>query len=293
MNQNQSYQIITDSSCDLPQSLVDEYGLLVLPLSLTLEGKSYRNYPDGREISFESLYASLRAGSAATTNAVNPDAFVSVMEPILQSGRDVLYIGFSTGLSATYQSGRIAASELLEKYPDRKILTVDSLCASLGQGLLIHHAVEHQRAGETIEQVRSWLEENKLHLCHWFTVDDLMFLKRGGRIPATTALLGTLLKIKPVMHMDNDGKLAPVTKVRGRKAALDALADKLAQTAIEPHGQSVFISHGDCLDDARYLANAIQAKTGVKDITINFVGPVIGAHSGPGTVALFFLGTER
>jgi DegV family protein with EDD domain len=290
---NQDYQIITDSSCDLPQSLADEYGLIVLPLTVTVEGKSYRNLLDGSEISFESLYAKLRAGVVATTNAVNPDAFVSVMEPVLQAGRDILYIGFSTGLSGTYQSGCIAAAELQEKYPERKIVTVDSLCASLGQGLLIHHAVLHQRAGESIEQVQKWCEDNKLHLCHWFTVDDLMFLKRGGRIPATTALLGTLLKIKPVMHMDNDGKLASVSKVRGRRASLDALAQKLADTAIEPHGQTVFISHGDCLDDAQYLADVIQKNTGVKDITINFVGPVIGAHSGPGTVSVFFLGTER
>ena len=207
---NNTFQIVTDSSCDLPQNLIDDYGLVVLPLSVTVDGKSYRNYADGREISFETLYAKLRAGIVATTSAVSPGVFSEAMEAILQSGRDVLYIGFSTGLSTTYQSGCIAAEELRGKYPDRKILTVDSLCASLGQGLLIHHAVLHQRADETIEQVRDFLEENKLHLCHWFTVDDLMFLKRGGRIPATTALLGTLLKIKPVMHMDNEGKLAPI-----------------------------------------------------------------------------------
>lgn len=290
---NNTFQIVTDSSCDLPQNLIDDYGLVVLPLSVTVDGKSYRNYADGREISFETLYAKLRAGIVATTSAVSPGVFSEAMEAILQSGRDVLYIGFSTGLSTTYQSGCIAAEELRGKYPDRKILTVDSLCASLGQGLLIHHAVLHQRADETIEQVRDFLEENKLHLCHWFTVDDLMFLKRGGRIPATTALLGTLLKIKPVMHMDNEGKLAPVGKVRGRKASLDAMAEKMAETAIRPEEQAVFISHGDCREDAEYLAGVIRQKFGICDIVINFVGPVIGAHSGPGTVALFFLGTQR
>jgi DegV family protein with EDD domain len=290
---NNTFQIVTDSSCDLPQNLIDDYGLVVLPLSVTVDGKSYRNYADGREISFETLYAKLRAGIVATTSAVSPGVFSEAMEAILQSGRDVLYIGFSTGLSTTYQSGCIAAEELRGKYPDRKILTVDSLCASLGQGLLIHHAVLHQRADETIEQVRDFLEENKLHLCHWFTVDDLMFLKRGGRIPATTALLGTLLKIKPVMHMDNEGKLAPVGKVRGRKASLDAMAEKMAETAIRPEEQAVFISHGDCREDAEYLAGVIRQKFGIQDIVINFVGPVIGAHSGPGTVALFFLGTQR
>ena len=290
---NNTFQIVTDSSCDLPQNLIDDYGLVVLPLSVTVDGKSYRNYADGREISFETLYAKLRAGIVATTSAVSPGVFSEAMEAILQSGRDVLYIGFSTGLSTTYQSGCIAAEELRGKYPDRKILTVDSLCASLGQGLLIHHAVLHQRADETIEQVRDFLEETKLHLCHWFTVDDLMFLKRGGRIPATTALLGTLLKIKPVMHMDNEGKLAPVGKVRGRKASLDAMAEKMAETAIRPEEQAVFISHGDCREDAEYLAGVIRQKFGIRDIVINFVGPVIGAHSGPGTVALFFLGTQR
>ena len=290
---NNTFQIVTDSSCDLPQNLIDDYGLVVLPLSVTVDGKSYHNYADGREISFETLYAKLRAGIVATTSAVSPGVFSEAMEAILQSGRDVLYIGFSTGLSTTYQSGCIAAEELRGKYPDRKILTVDSLCASLGQGLLIHHAVLHQRADETIEQVRDFLEENKLHLCHRFTVDDLMFLKRGGRIPATTALLGTLLKIKPVMHMDNEGKLAPVGKVRGRKASLDAMAEKMAETAIRPEEQAVFISHGDCREDAEYLAGVIRQKFGIRDIVINFVGPVIGAHSGPGTVALFFLGTQR
>ena len=290
---NATFQIITDSSCDLPQDRIDDYQLIVLPLSVTLEGKSYHNYPDGHEISFETLYAKLRAGIVATTSAVSPGVFSEAMEKVLQSGRDILYIGFSTGLSTTYQSGCIAAEELREKYPERTILTVDSLCASLGQGLLIHHAVMLQRAGKTIEEVRDFLEENKLHLDHWFTVDDLMFLKRGGRIPATTALLGTLLKIKPVMHMDNDGKLAPFSKVRGRRASLDALAEKMTELAIRPEEQTVFISHGDCRADAEYLAGVIRQKFGIQNIVINFVGPVIGAHSGPGTVALFFLGTER
>ena len=205
------YQIITDSSCDLPQELADSYGLIVLPLSLTVDHKTYKNYLDGREIGFHELYEKFRSGSQTSTCAVNPEAFIEVMEPCLKEGRDIFYIGFSSGLSTTYQSGVIAASELREKYPERKIMTIDSLCASLGQGLFVHYAVKKQREGASMEELSAYLEALRPHLCHWFTVDDLMYLKRGGRISASTALLGTALQIKPVMHTANDGKLANVS----------------------------------------------------------------------------------
>lgn len=288
-----TYRIITDSSCDLTQELADAYGLTVLPLTVTVEGKTYRNWLDGREIGFHSLYEKLRAGIPATTSAVNPDEFLQAMDAILKGGEDILYIGFSSGLSTTYQSGCIAADELREKYPERKIICIDSLAASLGQGLLVHLAVQKQREGLTLEQLADFVERTKLHVCHWFTVDDLMFLKRGGRIPATTALLGTALQIKPVMHTDNNGKLVNVSKARGRKASIAALVDKMNETGIDIHDQTVFISHGDCIDDAEYAASLIRERVGVKDILINYVGPVIGSHSGPGTIAIFFVGTER
>ena len=287
------FVIVTDSSADLPADLVRELGVEVLPLSFTIQGKTYRNYPDGREMAPGAFYQLLRSGGMATTSAVNVADYTAALEPLLQEGKDVLLLVFSSGLSATYQSSVIAVEELREKYPDRKLFTVDTLCASLGQGLLVWHAVEQKRKGASIEAVRDWVEENKLHLCHWFTVDDLHFLKRGGRISAATAVVGSMLSIKPVLHVDDEGHLINVAKARGRNASLTALVDHMEQTAIDPAGQTIFISHGDCLADAQKVADEVRRRMGVKDIVINHVGPVIGAHSGPGTVALFFLGTER
>ena len=287
------FVIVTDSSADLPADLVRELGVEVLPLSFTIQGKTYRNYPDGREMAPGAFYQLLRGGGMATTSAVNVADYTAALEPLLQEGKDVLLLVFSSGLSATYQSSVIAVEELREKYPDRKLFTVDTLCASLGQGLLVWHAVEQKRKGASIEAVRDWVEENKLHLCHWFTVDDLHFLKRGGRISAATAVVGSMLSIKPVLHVDDEGHLINVAKARGRNASLTALVDHMEQTAIDPAGQTIFISHGDCLADAQKVADEVRRRMGVKDIVINHVGPVIGAHSGPGTVALFFLGTKR
>ena len=287
------FQIITDSSCDLPQSLADELDLRVLPLHVTIDGKTYNNYLDGREIAFKDFFDKLRAGSQGTTSAVNPEEFRAEMEPVLAAGLDVLYVGFSSGLSTTYQSGCIAADELREKYPERKILTIDSLGASLGEGLYVYLAAKKQQSGATIEETYDYLMQTRPHLCHWFTVNDLMFLKRGGRVDAATALVGTVLQIKPVMHMDDAGTLKNVTKARGRKAALRALAQRLADTATDPADQTVFICHGDCLDDAEYTAEQIRALVPVKDIIINYVGPVIGAHTGPGVISIFFVGTHR
>ena len=287
------FVIVTDSSADLPADLVRELGVEVLPLSFTIQGKTYRNYPDGREMAPGAFYQLLRSGGMATTSAVNVADYTAALEPLLQEGKDVLLLVFSSGLSATYQSSVIAVEELQEKYPDRKLFTVDTLCASLGQGLLVWHAVEQKRKGASIEAVRDWVEENKLHLCHWFTVDDLHFLKRGGRISAATAVVGSMLSIKPVLHVDDEGHLINVAKARGRNASLTALVDHMEQTAIAPAGQTIFISHGDCLADAQKVADEVRRRMGVKDIVINHVGPVIGAHSGPGPVALFFLGTKR
>ena len=287
------FVIVTDSSADLPADLVRELGVEVLPLSFTIQGKTYRNYPDGREMAPGAFYQLLRSGGMATTSAVNVADYTAALEPLLQEGKDVLLLVFSSGLSATYQSSVIAVEELREKYPDRKLFTVDTLCASLGQGLLVWHAVEQKRKGASVEAVRDWVEENKLHLCHWFTVDDLHFLKRGGRISAATAVVGSMLSIKPVLHVDDEGHLINVAKARGRNASLTALVDHMEQTAIDPAGQTIFISHGDCLADAQKVADEVRRRMGVKDIVINHVGPVIGAHSGPGTVALFFLGTKR
>ena len=287
------FVILTDSSADLPASLVEKLDIEVLPLSFNLDGKTYLNYPDNREIDPHDFYEKLRAGDNATTSAVNVHDYVETLEKYLKEGRDVLVLAFSSGLSSTYQSSVLAVRELNEAYPDRKLYTVDTLCASLGEGLLVSLAADQRAQGKTIEEVRDWVLENRLHLCHQFTVDDLYFLKRGGRVSATTAVLGSMLQIKPVLLVDNEGHLINIAKARGRAASLKALVDKMEKTAIEPEKQTVFISHGDCLEDAQQVEKMVKERFGVKHVVINYVGPVIGAHSGPGTVALFYLGTER
>ena len=289
------YVILTDSSADLTDALVKELELEVLPLSFTLEGKTYHDYPDRREMPVKDLYAALRGGKLVTTAAVNVDEYARAIEPLLQAGKDVLVLAFSSGLSNTYNASRIAVEELSEQYPQRKVYTVDTLCASMGQGLLVWYAAKLRLAGKSIEEVRDWTEEHKLNLCHWFTVDDLHFLKRGGRISAATAVVGSVLQIKPVLHVDNEGKLINMAKARGRKASLLALVDHMAQTAIDPEHQTIFISHGDCVEDAEFVAGELTRRFGIprEKIYLNEVGPVIGAHSGPGTMTVFFLGKER
>ena len=289
------YVIVTDSSADLSAELVEQLELSILPLAFILKGKTYRDYPDRREMPIGAIYTSLREGEMVTTAAVNVAEYQAHLEPILAAGKDVLVLAFSSGLSTTCNSARIAAQELSEAYPERKILVVDTLCASLGQGLLVWYAARMRQSGKSIEEVRDWAEANKLHLCHWFTVDDLHFLKRGGRVSAATAVVGTMLQIKPVLYVDNEGHLINMAKARGRKAALKALVDHMEQTAIDPAGQTVFISHGDCLEDAQFVAQEVSQRFGIplERIVLNEIGPVIGAHAGPGTVALFFLGKER
>ena len=285
--------ILTDSSADLSGEMAQAADVQVLPLTFTIGGADYHNYPDNREMDPHLFYQRLRAGEVATTAAVNMNQYVEAIEPLLQAGRDVLVLAFSSGLSATFQSSKLAVEELSEKYPERKLYTVDTLCASLGQGLILYLAAGLQKQGKSIEEVRDWVEANKLHICHWFTVDDLMYLKRGGRVSAATAVVGTMLQIKPVMHVDDEGHLINVSKARGRKASLDALVKKVGETATDPASQTMFISHSDCEADARYVADQIQVKYGAKEIILNYIGPVIGAHTGPGCVALFFVGGTR
>ena len=287
------YVIMTDSSCDLPASLAEEMGLSVQPLTVLIEDKRYTNYLDEREIAFSELYAKLRTKCPAKTSAVNMHDFLGAMDEIARSGRDLLYIGFSSGLSGTYSAGALAAQEIAERYPERKVLAVDSLAASMGQGLLIYLAWQEKRRGMDIEGLYQWVLDHRLHLVHYFTIDDLMFLKRGGRISGATAVVGSMLSIKPIMHVDNEGHLIKVGTARGRKASIRALADEVGKRGIDVENQVIFISHGDCLDDAKYLEDLLRTRYHVKDVVISYVGPVIGAHSGPGTVAIFFYGTER
>ena len=274
-----NYQIVTDSCCDLLPEMYDQLNLTLVPLSMEFQGKIVDDRSDD---SLKEVYAALRAGEAAKTSAVNPDRWANAMEPHLAAGTDVLVLAFSSGLSTTYQSAVIAADELREKYPERTIYVVDTLCASLGQGLLVWYACKKRDEGMSLEELHTWAEENKFHLCHWFTVDDLMYLKRGGRISAATAVIGTMLKVKPVLHMDDEGHLINMFKVRGRKAALEAIADKLGELGKGYDNSTVFICHGDCLEDARYVEKLVREKYGVKDVFINYTGAVIGSHSGPG-----------
>ena len=283
------FVIITDSSSDLPVAVAEELGVKVIPLEVNMEGDIRLN----DQIDIKEFYAYLRAKHGAKTSAINIDRFTEVFEPFLAEGKDVLYISFSSGLSATYMAAKNAAEDLSEKYTDAKVVVVDSLCASLGQGLIVKHAADKKKSGANIEEVAAYVEEIRPNLAHWFTVEDLFFLKRGGRVSAATAVVGTMLQIKPILHVDDEGKLISMDKARGRQGSLKALFDKMKESAIEPAKQTVYISHGDCYDDAKKLADMIGEELGVTDILISEIGPVIGAHSGPGTVALFYLGKNR
>ena len=283
--------IYTDSGCDLSPAFLAKEGVSYDSLTFRFDGEE-KEYKNG-EMETKAFYDKMRKGGVAKTAAVNKETFAVAFRKILDEGKDILYIGFSSGLSTTYNSARLAALELKEQYPDAKILAVDTLAASAGQGLLVHLVAEKKRAGADIDACAAYLEEIRLNMCHWFTVDDLVYLKRGGRVSATAAFFGNALGIKPVMHVDNEGHLVPVLKVRGRRTAIVTMADKLGESALDLENGKVYISHGDCLADAEYLSSVLSDKYGVHVDLITDVGAVIGAHSGPGTLALFFLGKER
>ena len=285
-----SYQIITDSCCDFPNEAYAKLDLIKIPLVVEFRGQVNE---DRNDDSLKEMYDGLRNGESAKTAAVNPQRWAEAIEPVLAGGEDALVLSFSSGLSTTFQSAMIAAQELMERYPDRKVRVVDTLSASMGQGLLVWYVCRQRQQGATLDEAYAWAEENKYHLCHWFTVDDLMYLKRGGRVSATTALVGTMLQIKPVLHMDDEGHLINMAKTRGRKASIDALAKKFGELGQGYDNSTVFISHGDCLEDAKYLEKVLKERYGVKEVCISYVGAVIGSHAGPGTVALFFLGSHR
>lgn len=288
-----TYKIITDSTTDITPAMVKELDLEIVPFCFIMNGKTYESTADEKAMKTKDFYDRLRKGEMSTTAQINSDAFIERFTPILDQGDDILYIAFSSGLSGTCQSAMIAKNELQEKYPERKIYVFDSLAASMGQGLLVYLAANMKKGGASIDEIYKWLGKNVLKLAHWFTVEDLNHLKRGGRVSAGAALVGTMLGIKPVLHVDNEGHLVSVSKVRGRKQSLDALVSKMEETAINPAEQTVFISHGDSLEDAKYVERMLKEKLGVKKVYINYIGPIIGAHSGPGTIALFFIGKER
>jgi len=289
----ENYVIFTDTAADLTSEQILDWNVKVAHLKYTVNDITYDNKPTGTSMSLKEFYDSLRKGGHASTTLASIEEYREGFEEVLEQDKDILYIGISSALSGTINSARNAIKELSGKYPDRKIIIVDTLAASAGEGLLVYHAVQKQKQGFTLEQNVHFLEYTKSHLAHWFIVDNLFHLKKGGRISATSAVFGTMLGIKPVLHVNDEGKLEPVQKVRGKKAALEFMLKKMKETADPKDEQTVFISHADSADDAEYLAKLIKKSFNIKNISINFIGPSIGVHSGPGAVALFFLAKCR
>ena len=287
------FRIITDSTSDLTQELVDELEVDVIPMDFTIGTDTYRDYPDDRSISPEEFYRRISAGEISTTNQVSMAAFTEAFEPYLKAGTDVLYLGFSSAMSGTYNNSVLVARELSEKYPGRKIIAVDTLSAAFGEGLLVWHCAQKQKAGGTIEEIAAWAEQNRLRLHHWFTVDDLNHLKRGGRISGAAALMGTMLGIKPVLHVDGRGGLTMIDKVRGRRQALDDMVRRMELTGENVKDQMVFISHSAYPEGAEYVQRLVSEKFGTTRFRIAPIGPVIGTHTGAGCVLLFYFGKDR
>jgi len=287
------YKIVTDSCIDLSEAMAKELDLTVLPLTVLLEGKTYFNYLDEREITFKDFYQKLREKKMPSTSQLNPAEFEVVFEELLKEGYDILSISFSSALSGTYESAVSARDNLQKQYPEHKIVTIDSMCASMGQGLLLYYAAMLKKENKSLDQVAKWVEENKRNVSHLFTVGDLNHLKRGGRLSSSKAFLGTLINIKPLLHVSNEGKLVPTGQARGRRQALNKLIDRMRLTIEKPREQLIFISHADCLEDVEYLKEQIEQKIPVKEVVVNYIGPVIGSHSGLNTIALFYMGSDR
>lgn len=288
-----SYQIITDSCANLTVEQINKYDLEILPLKYYIDDSEHISYLKDTPTDYENFYKKLRSKSKITTSLVSREFCDQIIKPTLESGEDVLVLAFSSGLSGTYQNISNAVDDYRQMFPDRKIVVVDSLCAAYGQGLLVHYAVQLKNSGKSLEEVAEWVEANKLKICHMVAIDDLFFLKRGGRLSGAGAVLGSLLGIKPLIHMADDGKLYVIGKARGRKTSIDFLLNTVGERIIDPKNQVVFISHGDCEDEAKYIAEQIKKRFKVKDVIYNYLDPVIATHAGPGTLAVFFLGTER
>ena len=285
------YIIMTDSTVDLPKEyLIEELQVPYIPLSYIMDGVTYE---DMSGLSGKEFFDKIRAGSLPTTSQVNPEQAKKALEPYVKEEKDILFIGFSSALSGTFNSIRMAAEELMEEYPERKIITVDSLCACLGEGLLVYKAVQLKRAGKSLEEVAKWTEENKLHICHNVAIDDLNHLHRGGRVSKTAAIMGTMIQIKPIIHMNDNGELQVIGKQRGRKKALQHIVNMAVEQSKGWENDIIMITHGDCEEDAQYVAKLVREKMGIEDILINCIGSVIGSHTGPGVVAVFCMGEKR
>ena len=284
------FVITADSTVDLPKAFLEEKQVPVVSLSYIIDGATYR---DGEGLTSKEFYDKIREGAMPTTSQVNPEQARDLFEPILKGGTDILHIAFTSGLSGTYNSCRIAAEELSEEYPDRKIVVVDSLCAASGGGMLLYKAIELKEQGKSFDEIVTWVEENKLHVCHDVTVDDLFHLHRGGRVSKASAVVGTIIKIKPIINVNDEGKLIVIGKDRGRKKALQTLVERMEEKSQGFENDIVMITHGDALEDAEYVKGLIQDKFGITNIMINPLGTVIGSHPGPGVIALFYMGNRN
>lgn len=288
-----AYRIVTDSASNLSEEMIDEFGLEILPMTFMVDGIERRSYLKGEKTDLKQFYTMMREGKVITTSLPNLQETETTMRAILDAGEDILYLGFSSALSSAFGSIELLMQRLADEYPERKLRAVETFAASGGQGMLVYLACKKAAQGASLDETGDFVVETRDHLCHWFTVDDLMFLFRGGRVSRTSAWAGTMLNIKPILHVDAKGALIPVEKVRGRKKSIKALVDRMEKTAIDPASQTVFITHGDCIEDVEVLKREISERLGVTDFVVNYIDPVIGAHSGPGTLALFFLGTEK
>ena len=289
-----SFKILTDASCNLSAEMMDELGIVYKSLNLISEdGSETKNYLNDKNFNFKGFYDRLRNKEHMKTSLLNVDEFTAAYKEILDSGDDVLTIIISSGISGTFQAAKIAADDLREQYPDKKIIVIDSLCASIGHGLMVYYAAMMKNEGKSIDETADFVYKNRLNMVHNFTVDDLFFLKRGGRLSGGVAVIGTILQIKPVLHVNNEGKLISLSKVNGRKKSVNALFETLKENVVDPDNQVMAICHGDCLEDAEYLANKIRSEFNPKDIIINYCDPVIAAHAGPGVLAVFYFGKER
>jgi len=286
------YVIVSGATLDLPANVINEYNITVIPMGVNVDNIEYSHYPDERELSIEDFYGKLKNGSTSQTTQITPVVFIEYFEEILKQGKDILYIAFSSGLSGTYNTAQVVLRELIEEYPERKIYSVDSLCASIGEGLLVYLAALQKKDGLSIEELRDWVEANKKRPRHWFTVKDLYNLKRGGRLSSIEAFVGTALKIKPVLSTDDVGKLTVITKIRGSRAELDFLVSKLETECNNPANQTVIIGHGDDLTQAKELERMIRSKNLAQEIIITKIGPVIGTHTGPGMLAVTYMGDK-
>lgn len=284
------FVITVNSTVDMPKEWLEERDIKVVPLHYTIDGATYE---DMNGLSAKEFFAKLREGKMSVTSQVNPDEAREILEPYVKEGKDILHLAFTSALSGTYNSMRLAAEELREEYPEAKIIVIDTLCACMGEGILAHYAYEMKKEGKSVEEIAQWIEENKLHVCHQVTVDDLHHLHRGGRVSKTSAIVGSMVKIKPIITVSDEGKLEVVAKERGRKKSINTIVDMAIERMEESDKDIAFVTHGDCIEEAEYLANLMKEKAGVKEVLINNIGTVIGSHTGPGVLAVFHMGNKR